>query len=257
MRSIEDRWVTTLAVFHTKGGVGKTATAVNLSYLAAKSGAHTLICDLDPQGSATYYFRVKPKVKASRKVFIKGGRHISRNIKGTDYDDLDLLPADLSHRHLATTLDKVKHARQRLHDVLAPLQKEYAHIVLDCPPTLSLVADNIVNAANWLLVPVIPTTLSLYTYRQLLTFLREHDYDDSKLIAFFSMVEANKTMHRTTMQDTLAHDAHFLTSTIPYNADIEKMGLRREPVVAFAPRSRAAQAYRQLWTEIQERFTGR
>ena len=52
----------TLAIYHTKGGVGKTATAVNLAYLAAQSGAHTLLCDLDPQSSATFYYRVKPKL---------------------------------------------------------------------------------------------------------------------------------------------------------------------------------------------------
>ena len=63
-----------LAIYSNKGGVGKTATAVNLSYLAAQTGEQTLICDLDPQGSATYYFRVKPKLKSGAKGFIKGGR---------------------------------------------------------------------------------------------------------------------------------------------------------------------------------------
>ena len=66
--------MTTLALYSNKGGVGKTATAVNLSYLAAQTGAKTLICDLDPQGSATYYFRVKPKLKSGAKGLISGGQ---------------------------------------------------------------------------------------------------------------------------------------------------------------------------------------
>ena len=246
--------VTTLAIFHLKGGVGKTAAAVNLSYLAAQSGEDTLVCDLDPQGSATYYFRVKPKVKSASKVLTKGGKHVLRNLKGTDYDHLDLLPADLSHRNLVLDLDKAKRSKQRLQLAIAPLQGDYSYIMLDCPPTLSLIADNIFTASDRLLVPVIPTTLALRAYEQLLSFMQDQHYDDTKLIAFFSMVERSKKMHHSLMEETIGHDPHFLQSIIPYAADIEKMGLHREPVEVFAPRSRAAQAYRQLWTELQERF---
>jgi cellulose biosynthesis protein BcsQ len=238
-----------------KGGVGKTAAAVNLAYLVAQSGAKTLICDLDPQGSVTYYFRIKPEVKAGAKVLTKGGKHIARNIKGTDYDHLDLLPADLSQRHLATQLDQVKRSKRRFRDILAPLQQEYTYIILDCPPTISLVADNIVMAADWLLVPIIPTTLSVHAYNQLLAFFRKQKYKPDKIVAFFSMVERRKTMHQTVMEELWEHDPHFLNSTIPYAADIEKMGLHREPVAAFAPSSTSARAYHHLWDELQGRIS--
>ena len=92
--------MTTLALYSNKGGVGKTATAVNLAYLAAQSGKTTLICDLDPQASATFYFRVKPRLKRKAQGFVKVGKPIDRSIKGTDYEGLDLLPADFSHRNL-------------------------------------------------------------------------------------------------------------------------------------------------------------
>jgi len=73
--------MTTLALYSNKGGVGKTATAVNLSYLAARTGVKTLIWDLDPQSSATYYFRVKPKLKSGTKGFLNGGKHVYKSIK--------------------------------------------------------------------------------------------------------------------------------------------------------------------------------
>ena len=244
----------TLAVFHTKGGVGKTATAVNLAYLAAQSGASTLICDLDPQGSATFYFRVTPKVQAGAKVLTKGGKHFFQSIKETDYEGLDLLPSDVSYRHFSLALDRVKHAKQRLHESLAPLQDHYTYILLDCPPTLSLLAENILTACDNLLIPVVPTTLSMRAYAQLLAFVHEQHYGDRNITAFFSMVEHQKTLHRTILEETLSHDHRFLHSWIPYSADIEKMGLRREPVCAFAPRSRGAQAYAALWQEWQPRL---
>jgi cellulose biosynthesis protein BcsQ len=252
--SREDHYVPTLAIFHTKGGVGKTAAAVNLAYLAAQSGAPTLICDLDPQGSATFYFRVKPHVQAGAKVITKGGKHLAQSIKETDYEGLDLLPSDVSYRHFSLALDKVKHGTQRLQQSLAPLQALYTYIVLDCPPTLSLLAESVLTAADHLLIPVVPTTLSMQAYAQLLAFVYEQHYGDRPITAFFSMVERGKTLHRTIMQDTQGHDHRFLQSVIPYTADIEKMGVNREPVGAFAPRSPGALAYQALWQEFQSRL---
>ena len=244
----------TLAILHTKGGVGKTATAVNLAYLAAQSGAPTLLCDLDPQGSATFYFRVVPHVQAGAKVITKGGKHLAHSIKETDYEGLDLLPSDVSYRHFSLALDKVKRGKQRLRESLAPLQTLYTYIVLDCPPTLSLLAESILTAADHLLIPVVPTTLSMRAYAHLLAFIYDQHYGDRPIAAFFSMIERSKTLHRTIMQETLGHDHRFLQSAIPYAADIEKMGLRREPVGAFAPRSPGALAYMALWQELQCRL---
>ena len=87
-----------ISVYSMKGGVGKTATAVNLSYLAANEGKSTLLCDLDPQAASSYYFRIKASKNFKPNKFIKGGKEIDKNIKGTDYQYLDLLPAKLSHR---------------------------------------------------------------------------------------------------------------------------------------------------------------
>lgn len=240
-----------LAFYHLKGGVGKTATAVNIAYLAAQSGAETLLCDLDPQSSATFYFRVKPKFKSGTKGFVKGGKHIVRNIKGTDYAHLDLLPADLSHRHLALAFDKVKRSKQRLHEMLEPLVRDYTYLMLDCPPTMTLVAENIMTAADYILVPVVPSILSVRSYEQLLVFIQDRGYDTHKILPFFSMVQRSKKMHREIVSRTLEQNGNFLQSTIPFVSAIEKMGITREPVPASTPNSPAANAYQRLWQEIQ------
>ena len=92
-----------LALYSNKGGVGKTATTVNLAYLAAQAGYQTLACDLDPQSSTTYYFRVQPRLKRSVQGLTTAGKPIAKSIKGSDYPKLDLLPADFSHRNLDIT----------------------------------------------------------------------------------------------------------------------------------------------------------
>ena len=238
----------TLAIYSNKGGVGKTATTVNLAYLAAMDGLNTLICDLDPQSSTTYYFRVKPKLKAGHKKFIKGGESIKRNIKGTDYDNLDLLPADFTHRNLDVAFDKLKNSRKRLEHIITPLKEEYDLIILDCPPTINILAENIFNVADSMLVPLIPTILSLRTYRQLIAFLKQKHYKLKQVHCFFSMVDQRKKMHQQMMAQGLKGE---LQTTIPYLSDVEKMGLTREPVPAFAPNSASAKAYQALWDELK------
>lgn len=240
-----------LAVYSIKGGVGKTAAAVNLAYLAAQEGVKTLLCDLDPQGASGFYFRMRPHSKYSAKKLLKGGSHLENGIRATDYNGLDMLPADFSYRNLDIVLDEQKKSSQRLAKVLQPLHKEYGRIVLDCPPNLTLLSENIFFAADIILVPMVPTTLSLLSLKQLYAFLDELGSGREKVRVFFSMVERRKKMHQQMMQ-AMGGKQGVLTALIPHCADIERMGLYRQPVMAELPSSMAAQAYRALWQELTD-----
>jgi len=241
-----------IAVYNIKGGVGKTATSVNLAYLSSQQPGKTLLLDMDPQGSASFYFRIRSPEKFSSKKLLKGGKHIETNIRGTDYPGLDMLPADFSYRNIDIALDECKKSHKRLSKVLQPLLEEYDRIILDCPPNLTLLSENIFYAADCILAPVIPTTLSLLSLDQLFTFLDEIGEGREKVLIFFSMVEKRKKMHSELMQSMLEKEG-VLQSTIPYSADIERMGVYRQPVAAALPGSNAAAAYESLWHEIQNR----
>ncbi len=249
--------MTTIALYSNKGGVGKTAAAVNLSYLSARAGARTLICDLDPQSSATYYFRVKPKLKSGAKGFLKGGKKVYKSAKGTDYENLDLLPADFSHRRLDITFNKLKRSKNRLHQILKPFKDEYDVIILDCPASISVLAENVFNTVDCTLVPLIPTTLSIRTYKQLLSFCKKEKIDSGRIYTFFSMVDRRKKLHKVLMATISKTFSNVLQSDIPYLSMIEKMGVYREPVTAFSPGSTASRAYQQLWENIQDTLFSR
>ncbi len=243
--------MTTIAVYSNKGGVGKTAAAVNLAYLAAESGAATLLCDLDAQGSSTFYFRVQPGLKRKARGLTKDNKKVLESVKGTDYPQLDLLPADFSHRKLDLEFADRKNPKARLAKSLEPLTPAYDFLFLDCPPTINLLAENIFVAADLLIVPVIPTTLSLMAHQQLLDFLTEQGYRPQRVFAFFSMVDGRKRMHRELMDEAKAKGLQLLRTTIPYLSHIEQMGVHRAPVATFATSSPATVAYRQLWQETQ------
>jgi cellulose biosynthesis protein BcsQ len=242
-----------IAVYSIKGGVGKTATAVNLAYLSSLAGARTLIWDLDPQGAATFYFRVKPKIRGGIKKLVRGKRTLDRYIRGTDYEGLDLLPADFSNRNLDLALDATKKPRKRLAKRIEPLDDEYDHLYIDCAPSISLVSEGVFNAADVLLVPTIPTTLSLRSLKQLLAHLDGAGPKRLRVLPFFCMVDRRKGMHREISRREAVGDQPFLETRIPYSSEVEQMGLHRAPLGAYAPGSESARAYEALWREVLER----
>ena len=251
------------ATYNIKGGVGKTTTAVNLAFLAAESGLRTVLWDLDPQGAASFMFRVKPKVKGGGKALIKGRRPLDDAIKGTDFDNLDLIPADFTYRNMDLLLEAASNGgggggdtpggkpARKLAKLLAPLADEYDAVFLDCPPSVSLVSENVLQAADVILVPLIPTTLSVRTLEQLAGFVAEFNGHRPELLAFFSMVDRRKKLHREITEKLSVERTEVARTVIPALSVIETMSVERAPVVVFAPNTAASRAYRGLWAELR------
>lgn len=240
-----------LAIYNVKGGVGKTSTAVNLAYLAAAGGLRTLLWDLDPQAATSFYLRVEPKLGTRGRRLVVGGEDLAASIRGTDFELLDLLPADLSCRKLDTALARASKPRRRLAQGLSLLADEYDLVVLDPPPGLSLLAEAIFRAADALVVPTIPSHLSLRALQQLQEFLRSKGPADLPVLPFLSMVDRRRHLHRQDHRQPFTElGLRFLETEIPYASQVEQMGVHRQPLPAFAATSAAAVAYHQLWAEV-------
>ncbi|HEY1842299.1 MAG TPA: ParA family protein [Mycobacterium sp.] len=238
------------ATYNIKGGVGKTSAAVNLAHLAALGGHRVLLWDLDPQGAATYLFRVRPKVKGGGRALVDGTRSLDDAIKATDFDGLDLLPADFSYRNMDVQLDDRKRPTRRIRQLLRPLDGQYDITFLDCPPSISLLSENVLHAVDTLLVPMIPATLSVRTFDQLTGFVSDFDGRRPQVRAFFSMVDRRKRLHCELVQRLSTERAGILATAIPALSIIEQMAEHRSPVTAFAPHSAASHCYKALWSEI-------
>ena len=241
-----------VATYSIKGGVGKTSAAVNLAALAAREGLRTVLWDLDPQGAATFLFRVEPKVKGGGSKLIRGKREPLAVMKGTDVEGLDLLPADFSYRHLDIQLDKHKKPLQGLARVLAQLEDAYDLAILDCAPSISLVSESVFAAADVLLVPLVPSTLAVRTLDQLRDFLAGVPEPVPVVLPFFSMVDRRKNLHK----ELVATLPGVAAAAIPNASQVELMGLRRAPLVITAPRNPAALAYAALWEELRAALMG-
>jgi cellulose biosynthesis protein BcsQ len=243
-----------VAVTNIKGGVGKTTTAVNLAYLCAAGGRPTVLWDLDPQGAATYTLQCEPGERASAKKLLAGKRELPELIVHSGYDKLDVIPADFSYRNFDVHLSGRKKPTERLLRMSRPLGERYGRLFLDCPPGISLLSENVLRAADMVVVPLLPTPLSVRMLVQLQEFVAAEGWTDLKLLPFFSMVDRRKSLHHEVSASMRAEYPALLATEVPYSSEIERMTQRRAPLPAFAPRSAVGQVYAALWAEIEARM---
>jgi chromosome partitioning protein len=244
--------VKVLALHNLKGGVGKTTTAVNLAWLAAKEGARVLVWDLDPQGAATLQLGARPVMAAGAGAIIRDA-DVVRAVGETRFERIEAIAANLSYRMLEVELDQVNKPKKRLARILDQLRGRYDYAVIDSPPGLGLLSEAVCHTADLLLAPVIPSPIGVYAFDRMITHVALRGMEGTTA-AFFNMVDQRRKVHRELIASRLGCDENFLNTIIASAADVERMGLHRAPIAAYAPKSASMQAFSALWGEVKERL---
>ncbi|RYZ56065.1 MAG: ParA family protein, partial [Sphingobacteriales bacterium] len=219
-----------ISLYHLKGGVGKTASCVNLAYLAARDGFRALVWDLDPQGAAAFYLGAAPLKKGSTRQILEGELRLKKTISRTSYKNLDIVSSDISSRWTEKVLAG-EDGSKRLLDRLLRKLKGYDFIFVDCPPGFSSLADSIFFASDILLMPVVPTTLSIRAYESVAAYLLSKEAYRNKLMCFFSMADTARPLHSALMAEHIG-DGVFFQHYIPSLPEIEDMGGNGLPAAA-------------------------
>ena len=245
--------MTVIALAGVKGGIGKTATAVNLAVLAARTDAPALLWDLDPQGAAGFCLAQDATLKRKPARLLSGRAGLNAEAVATPYPGLDLVPSRLAMRHLERLLGPADRKRGGIRRALHGVRRSYRWVVLDCSSGAGRLMEHVLRAADLVLAPVVPSPLAIRGYEELLVLAAKTGVGRERIVPFFSMVEDRKRLHRQAIAELRQRDARFLNTAIPYRADIERMGETRKPIVAHRPSSQGTAAYQALWKECRRR----
>lgn len=237
----------TLAVYSSKGGVGKTSLSVNLAWAAATlSSRKTLLWDLDAQGAASFILAPQRKAAHDASEVIERDVSPEKLIVSTGIAGLDLLPADASLRTLDVQFAEMG-AKKRLQKIGEELSKRYDRIIIDCPPGLGLTAEQVIRGADLILLPMIPSALSTRAADELRAHLDARK-NAPPVLPVFNLVDRRRGAHRDALAATPDQPA------IPAATAMEQMADRHAPLGSYAPKSPAAVAIADLWRAVERRL---
>jgi chromosome partitioning protein len=237
-----------IAIFNSKGGVGKTTVAVNLAWEAAQAGHRVLLWEIDEQGDSSWILGEGSSIpRVDLATLMNDIRDIRHYIHASKVAGISLIAGDPDLRHTDNFF--VQYSRQqKLARLMASLKEEYEVVILDCAPGFSEANRKILLLVDLIVVPIVPSALALRGMTRIRDFLTVHRGHHPPMLPLYSMVDRRRTRHKAALAQ------HPDWPILPMASEIEQMSERRAPVGSFAPSGVSRQVFHLLWTGIERKL---
>lgn len=250
---------TIIAVTNQKGGVGKTTSSINIAFYLAKAGKKTLLVDFDPQGNATSGLGIdKSELDATMADVVMSQKKLAEVVIPTEFKNLSVAPAMPTLANTEVEIAQAEHRFSRLKYAIEGLNTEYEYIIIDCPPSLSLLTVNALIAAKYVLLPVQAEFYALEGLGQLLEtmkLVRKNLNPTLDLIGVLpTMVDSRTSLSNQVLSEIAKHfPAKVFKTTIPRNVRLAEAPSHGVPIGAYDRFSKGARAYKAAAKEVMER----
>ncbi|MBL4629476.1 MAG: ParA family protein [Roseicyclus sp.] len=248
-----------IAITNQKGGVGKTTTTINLSATLATFGHKVLIVDLDPQGNASTGLGVEPAArKKTTYDLLIDGVSLADVAMATGVDNLSIAPATTDLSSTDVELSQRDNRVFLLKDALRETDMAFDYVLIDCPPSLSLLTVNALVASDSILVPLQAEFFALEGLSQLMLTIREVRETANPALRIegivLTMHDARNNLSKQVEEDARANLGNLVFQTmIPRNVRLSEAPSFALPVIAYDPLSKGSQAYVDLANELLDR----
>ena len=251
-----------IAIANQKGGVGKTTTSVNLSAALAEAGKKVLMVDLDPQGNTTSGLGCRVETGNSVYEAMMGSARPEDCVQKTGVKKLRLIGADIRLAGAEVELVSVNEREFYLKRLLAPMRDAYDFILIDCPPSLSLLTLNALAAADTVLIPIQceyyaleGVTSLMNTISRVKKTINPHLEIEGILL---TMLDGRTNLGLQVVDQVKKHFKKMVfATTIPRNVRLGEAPSHGEPITIYDPKSTGAVAYQALTKEVLARNRGK